>query len=406
MFTLKEIILSEIKPALGCTEPAAIALNGAYLKEYCNNKNITLTINTNLLKNAMYVPIPNTNRNFGADFAFALGFLFGNKKDGLEIFKNIKPSMVKEAKEFAKQIDLKVIKGNRLYIKSKNSCAEVVTEDFHDNITYVKVKEKVIKFNKKKQKESVEDVERWLKQQKIDFFYENLQKEDFSFLKKELKLNIVLAEYGMNNDVGLNVGKRFQGDDLKSKILKFSVSASDARMEGVNLPAMSLTGSGNHGISATLPVFKYGKLKNFSESEIYRAVGLSMLITIYIKLFIGRLSPICGAALASGCGVAGGIAYLETKDKEVSKRAVLNVIQTITGVICDGAKMGCSLKVLLGDEIGYDSAMLAIDNMPVFSDGILESDVSKSIQNLEIIKNSMILSDEAVVEIMKKKLLK
>jgi L-cysteine desulfidase len=400
-----EIIKSQIKPALGCTEPAAIALNGAFLRKYSKTKKeVEVEINTNLLKNAMYVPIPNTNNKYGVAFAFALGYLFGNPEDGLKIFKNIDEKMVKEAEDFKRYIKVSVVKGNEIYIKSKNSFAEVLTKKFHDNIVMVKTKNEVIKFDNKKEKFNTSEIEKWLKNQKIDIFYEMLD-DDFSFLKEAINLNMALAEYGLKHNVGLNVGKNFD-DRLIDKICKITASASDSRMAGVNLPAMSLTGSGNHGISATLPVWVYFKEKGFSEEEILKAVALSMLITIYAKLFIGRLSPICGAAVASGCGVAGSIAYFESKDKKISKNAISHVLQTISGVLCDGGKVGCSLKVMLGARSGVESALFALNKMPVYDDGFLGKDVNESFRNLERIKEKMLNADEEIIEIMQDKLLK
>ncbi|ACM93514.1 conserved hypothetical protein [Nautilia profundicola AmH] len=407
MYTAKEVILSQIKPALGCTEPAAIALNGAYLKEYVKNaKKIQLTINTNLMKNAMYVPIPNTGKKFGVKLAFALGYLCGDKTKGLNVFENIDKKCIEEAEKYINKIELDIVEGREIYIKSEAEGCEVITKKFHDYISSIKTSEKVITFESKNIDNNISDTEKWLKKISFDTLYRLIEKEkDFDFVKNAVDVNFELSKIGLNSDCGLNIGKSYKGDDIFSKIVSITVSASDARMEGVNYPAMSLVGSGNHGISAILPVWVYGKEKNFQENEIFKAVALSMLITIYIKLFIGRLSAICGAAFASGCGVAGGIAYLESNNKEVSKKAVSYVIQDINGVICDGAKMACSLKVRLGAKSGYEAAMFALEGKPVFSDGILENDITKSIQNLSRVSEAMYNVDGSIVEIMKNKII-
>ena len=399
MFSAKEIILSEIKPALGCTEPAAIALNGAYLKSINPHaETITLTINTNLLKNAAYVPIPNTNRSYGVKFAFALGYLFGDKNDGLNIFKNITPQKVKKAKEFEKNIELNIKEGNEIYIKSMADEYEVLTYGYHDFIKLIKTPEKTMEFSSQKTSSDTKTIENWLKNQDFEIIY-SLLDEDFSFLKDTVDMNLNLSNTAFSKECGLNIGKSHPHNTLENKIISVTTAASDARMEGVNAPAMSLFGSGNHGIAATLPVWIYAKEKGFSENEAYRAIGLSMLITIYIKLFIGRLSPVCGAAFASGCGVGGAIAYLE-KGKTASINAVKFVINSINGVICDGAKMGCSLKVMLGAQNGYKAAMLAIKDTPVFEDGILEKDITKTIKNLQKITDSMKKVDKTITDIM------
>ncbi|WP_456489389.1 L-cysteine desulfidase family protein [Caminibacter pacificus] len=405
MYGAKEIILSEIKPALGCTEPAAVALNAAYLREYgvFDEKNLKLTVNTNLLKNAMYVPIPNTSKRFGVKLAFALGYLFGDVNDGLNIFKNLNEEKVKKALEFSEKVKVELIEGSELFIKSENSYAEAVTIKFHDNIEYVISKGELKEFDN--HQEEVEVKSYVLEDKPFDIVYDLIEQEkSFEFVKEAVELNMALAEYGMNHDVGINVSKQFSGDSLKDKICKITTSASDSRMDGVNMPAMSLTGSGNHGISATLPVWVYAKEKGFSEEEALKSVALSMLITIYIKLFIGRLSVICGAAVASGCGVAGAIAYLEG-DRETSKKAVKHVIQNIGTLLCDGGKMACSLKVLQGASVGYDSAKFALNAMEVYEDGIMFEDVTKTIKALKGIKEKMSGVDEEIVKIMKEKLL-
>ncbi|GAB6074244.1 L-cysteine desulfidase family protein [Nautilia lithotrophica] len=409
MFTLKEILLPQIKPALGCTEPAAIALNASYLRYYVNSDKISpikLTINTNLLKNAMYVPIPNTGRKFGVKLAFLLGFLCGDKEKGLNIFENVNEKCLKEAEKLFDYIDVNIVEGNEIYIKSETCGYEVITQKYHDYISYIKTPKKEFKFTYNTEKIDLNDIENWLMQQNFDTLYDLIEGErDFVFVKEAVDMNLKLAEIGLNNDCALNIGKTFDGDDTLSKILSITASASDARMEGVNFPAMSLVGSGNHGISAILPVWIYGIEKNFNEKEVLKAVALSMLITLYIKIFIGRLSPICGAAFASGCGVAGAIAYLKSGKRGISKNAVSFVIQNINGVICDGAKMACSLKVFIGAKTGYESAVFALQGKQVYADGILENDITESIRNLKIIAKSMKGVDGSIVEIMKNKVI-
>jgi len=407
MFTAKEIILSQIKPALGCTEPAAIALNGAYLAAYTDLKSkVKLTINTNLMKNAMYVPIPNTGRKFGIKLAFLLGFLCGDTQKGLNIFEDVNEECLKKAESLIDTVVIDVIEGSEIYIKSRIDGYEVITEKYHDFISAVKTPEKEIKFSRKNEKNDIGSVEKWLKEQNFDVLYDLIEKEkDFNFINEAVDMNLKLADVGLKNDCALNIGKSFKQNDVLSKIISLTVSASDARMEGMNFPAMSLVGSGNHGICATLPVWVYGKEKGFQQKDILKAVALSMLITIYVKLFIGRLSPVCGAAFASGCGVAGAIAYLQSAEREISKNAVSFVIQSINGVICDGAKTACSLKVLMGAKSGYESAMFALDGKPVFNDGILEKDITKSIRNLSKISDTMRKVDGTIVEIMKEKVI-
>jgi L-cysteine desulfidase len=406
MYNAKDIILSQITPALGCTEPAAIALNAAYFKDYCKNlENITLIINTNLLKNAMYVPIPNTGRKFGVKLAFALGLICGKKEKKLNIFEDVNKECIEKAKEILPHIKLEIIEGNEIYIKSKNDKCEVLTQKFHDNVTYVKTENQTITFSNKKQKINTSEIEEWFKKQPFETVYDYWD-EDFSYLKETIDLNLKLSLYGQNNDCALNINKQFITDSLEDKIKKFTTAASDARMEGVNLPAMSLCGSGNHGIAATLPVFIYAKEKGYDENEIYKAVGLSMLITTYIKLHTGRLSPICGAAFASGCGVAGSIAFLESKDKNIANNAVKLIIENILGVICDGAKMACSIKVLLGVQNAINAAKFALSGIKTYNDGILDKDMTKTIINVGKTVQSMMNVDNTITEIMKEKALK
>jgi len=407
MYSAKDIILSEIKPALGCTEPAAIALNAAYLRELIDeNSKIKLVINTNLVKNAMYVPIPNTGRKYGVKLAFALGFVCGKKEKGLNIFEGIDENCLKKAETIMENIEISIIKGHEIFIKSVSGNCEVITEKYHDGITKIKSPYNVLEIKKDKNTNNqTEIIEKWFKNQKFEIIYDLIEKEkNFDYIKDAVDMNLFLAKAGMNNDCALNVGKKFNDNTLLGKIINVTVSASDARMEGMSYPAMSLIGSGNHGISAILPVWVYGKEKNFEENEILKSIALSMLITVYVKLYLGRLSPICGAAFASGCGVAGAISYLETGDVKISAQAVKFVIDTINGVVCDGAKMGCSLKVLLGVESGYKSAIMAMAGEELYEEGVLEKDLTKTIKNLEKIRDGMSDVDGKIVEIMIDKL--
>ena len=403
MLNAREIIFKETKPALGCTEPAAIALNAAYLKKYAPFENkIRLTINTNLLKNAMYVPIPNTGRRFGVKLACALGYLFGNPQDSLKIFKNIDDEKVKKALEFTNRISIEVIEGSEIFIKSENSHAFAVTKKYHDNIEFVKTEKKTFRFSNKNESADESDP---FEGAEFEIVYDLIESQnDFEFVKEAIKLNMNLAEYGLKHDVGLNIAKQFNSATVKDKACMITASASDSRMDGVNLPAMSLTGSGNHGISATLPVWVYAMEKSYSRQNALKAVALSMLITIYVKQYLGRLSVICGAAVASGCGVAGAIAYIEG-GREMSKKALKLVIQNIGTVLCEGGKMACSLKVLQGARVGIESAEFALNGVEAYDDGIVFNDVTKTLESLKRIKEKMSGVDNEIIKIMKEKLL-
>ncbi len=403
LFSAKEIILSQIKPALGCTEPAAIALNASYLKELDKKTSINLTINTNLLKNAMYVPIPNTGGRFGVKFAFALGFLCADKSKGLNVFEDINEECVNKALEFEKNIKLNVVEGSGIYIRSISGDYEVLTKDYHDFIAEIKTPEGIKKFEKNSKSGNTEEIEKWIKKQPYSKIYE-LINDDFLFLKDKIELNIKLANYGIEENCGLGAGKTLLKDDVFSKVVAFATAGADARMEGVNLLALSLTGSGNHGIAATLPVWIYAKEKEIDEKEALKAVALSMLTTIYVKQFIGRLSSICGAAFASGCGSAAGITYLMGGDSDKTIKAVKFVIETLMGVVCEGAKLGCSLKVKLAAENAYQAAVFAMEDKRMYEDGILEKELLKTLKNIEKVKNAMQKVDSVIVEVMESKI--
>ncbi|WP_457560399.1 L-cysteine desulfidase family protein [Caminibacter sp.] len=403
MFDAKEVIFSQIKPALGCTEPAAIALNAAYLKELIDKIPINLTINTNLLKNAMYVPIPNTDGRFGVKFAFALGFLCGNKDKGLNIFEDLDEECVKRALEFEKNINLNIVEGSGIYIKSSVEGYEVITKDYHDFIAEIKTPQDLKKFEKETESGNIAEIEDWIKKQPFSKIYEMIN-DDFSFLKDKIELNIKLANYGIENNCGLSAGKSLIKDDTFSRVVAFATAGADARMEGVSLPALSLTGSGNHGIAATVPVWIYAKEKGINENEALKAMGLSMLTTIYVKQFIGRLSPICGAAFASGCGSAAGLTYLMGGDLNKIIKAIKFVIETLMGVVCEGAKLGCALKVKLAAENAYQAALFAMEDKKMYEDGILEKELLKTLKNVEKVKNAMQKVDSTIVEIMESKI--
>jgi len=412
MYSAEEIIKLETRPALGCTEPAAVALNAAFINSGANSvKRIKLEINANLAKNAMYVLIPNTGGRYGIKLAFALGLVCGNKNYGLEIFKDVNDECLKKALILEKLIDLHISDGSEIYIKSEvktdKDVLVCVTEKYHDGVSYVEINGKKEYLNKKHSKNSeLEAMEEWFKSAEFEKIFELVENmTDFEAVKQSIDMNMILAQYGLKHRCGLGIGYKSMGEDILSKIKAYTAAASDARMEGVNLNAMSVTGSGNHGIAATLPVYVFGKEKNYSNEDIYKSTALSMLVTTYIKLYTKRLSPLCGAAFAGGCGSCAGITYLETKNIQKVKKAVKFNIQLLMGIICEGAKTGCSLKVLSAAENAYNSYLFAVKNTEVYEDGILEESMKKTFENVGAVSESMMPVDTAVIDIMKKKII-
>lgn len=413
-----DLIHQEVVPAIGCTEPIAVALCVAKATETLGTKpeKISVLLSANILKNAMGVGIPGTGM-IGLPIAIALGALIGKSEYQLEVLKDSTPDVVEEGKRFIEEkrihISLKENIEEKLYIEvcceAGEDKATAVIAGGHTTFIYIE-RNGEVQFQKQhtasceKEEECLE-----LTLRKVYDFALNTPLDEISFILETARLNKAAAERSFEGNYGHGLGKmlrgtyehKVMGDSVFSHILSYTSGACDARMAGAMIPVMSNSGSGNQGISATLPVLVFAEENDKSEEELIRALMLSHLTVIYIKQSLGRLSALCGCVVAA-TGSSCGITWLMGGTYDQVAYAVQNMIANLTGMICDGAKPSCALKVTTGVSTAVLSAIMAMENRCVTSvEGIIDEDVDQSIRNLtKIGSKGMNETDKLVLEIM------
>ena len=413
-----DLVRREVIPAIGCTEPIAVALCVAKAAETLGVRpeKIKVLLSANILKNAMGVGIPGTGM-IGLPIAVALGAIIGKSEYQLEVLKDSTPEAVEQGKLFIDEkricISLKDNITEKLYIEitceagDKKSTA--IIAGGHTNFVYIARGEEVLLNKQQAGMEDVEEKPLELNLRKVHDFALTAPLDEISFILETARLNKAAAEKSFEGEYGHALGKMLRGryehqvmgDCVFSHILSYTSGACDARMAGAMIPVMSNSGSGNQGISATLPVLIFAEENGKSEEEIIRALMLSHLTVIYIKQSLGRLSALCGCVVAA-TGSSCGITWLMGGTYEQIAFAVQNMIANLTGMICDGAKPSCALKVTTGVSTAVLSAMMAMENRSVTSvEGIIDEDVDQSIRNLTRIgSQGMNETDKVVLDIM------
>ncbi|KJR49345.1 Inner membrane protein [Desulfosporosinus sp. I2] len=401
-----ERLEKELVITLGCTEPIAIAFAGALAKKHVKGEIITsveVLASANVLKNAMAVAIPGA-RGCGVNLAAALGVLAGDFTQGLEVLSGLSQGDVDQAKIMIEEKKVTVGVANtlkKLYIevvvRTPQSYARVVVADEHTKVVLIEVDGKLLlnTLSENETNQSGKTEDSFITLDSIWDFVQRVRINDLTIIKKAIELNTNVGLEGLTNAYGLQVGKTIQesirkgvlSDDLITHAMALTAGASDARMAGCTMPVMSNSGSGNQGISATLPVVAAGERLGVSNEKLIRAVTLSNLIAIYIKLKIGRLSALCGAT-ASGTGASCGITYLLGGGKAEIKAAIQNMQGNTTGMFCDGAKTGCAMKLSTCTSAAVQSAIMAIEGKIIQpTDGIIERTAEQTIDNLGRLAN-------------------
>lgn len=415
------LVKREVIPAIGCTEPIAVALCVAKAAEVLNKRpeKVTVLLSANILKNAMGVGIPGTGM-IGLPIAVALGALIGKSEYQLEVLKDSMPEAVEAGKRFIDEkrihISLKNDIEEKLYIEvcceAGGDKATAIIAGGHTTFIYVARNSEVLLNKQAVASTEAEGNSLDLSLRKVYDFALTAPLDEIRFILETARLNKAAAERSFEGNYGHGLGKilrgtyehRVMGDSVFSHILSYTSGACDARMAGAMIPVMSNSGSGNQGISATLPVLIYAEENGKSEEEIVRALMLSHLTVIYIKQSLGRLSALCGCVVAA-TGSSCGITWLMGGTYEQVAYAVQNMIANLTGMICDGAKPSCALKVTTGVSTAVLSAIMAMENRCVTSvEGIIDEDVDQSIRNLtKIGSKGMNETDKLVLEIMTSK---
>ncbi|CCY90405.1 uPF0597 protein BACCOP_01065 [Bacteroides sp. CAG:1076] len=413
------LIKREVVPAIGCTEPIAVALCVAKATETlgCRPEHIKVLLSANILKNAMGVGIPGTDM-IGLPIAVALGALIGKSEYELEVLKDSNPTAVEEGKKMidSQCIDI-ALKENieeKLYIETTcthgNDSATAIISGGHTNFVYVSRNQNVILDKRTPQTSEAQAAPVELTLRKVFDFATTAPLDEIQFILEAKRLNKNAAERSFQGKYGHELGKMLRnskteknimGNNTFTHILSYTSAACDARMAGAMIPVMSNSGSGNQGIAATLPVVIYAEDNHNSEEELTRALILSHLTAIYIKQSLGRLSALCGCVVAA-TGSSCGITYLMGGGYQQVMYAVQNMIATLTGMICDGAKPSCALKLTSGVSTAVMSAIMAMEQKCVTSvEGIIEENVNQSIRNLtKIGSEGMNETDKMVLDIM------
>ena len=421
-----ELLHEQVVPAIGCTEPMAVALCVARATELLSAKadaagprivpeRIELHLSANILKNAMGVGIPGTGGMIGLPIAVAMGAIGGKSCLGLEVLRDCTDAVLASAKQYIQEdhisINLETEDTDKLYIHARVSAqgceAEAVIKGGHTH--FVSASD----VSAEPAKECCEcDELKCLTLRKVYDFATTMPLADIDFILEAKRLNEAAADEGLRENYGHQLGKTMcsplgrgiMGDSIFAKVLSVTSCACDARMAGAMIPVMSNSGSGNQGICATMPVVVFARENHNTDEELIRALTLSHLTAIYIKQSLGCLSALCGCVVAS-TGSSVGITYLMGGTYEQIVHSVKNMIANLTGMICDGAKPSCALKLTTGVGTAVMSAMLAIQHKFVTSaEGIIDDDVDRSIHNLTSIgSRGMDETDRFVLDIMTNK---
>ena len=420
---LLQLLRNEVVPAIGCTEPIAVALCVARAKELlgCEPDAITVYLSKNVYKNALAVGIPNTGMT-GLPIAIALGATVGKSEYMLEVLRDATPEAVAYAKEYMlrvpAQIHINYDAPSILYIHAEvrkgDQTAQATIMDEHTK--FVDIVQQGSSLNKDEQQlNTSEPSVNELSLRRVYDFAMEVNPLDITFLKEGAEMNTTAAESSFSEQYGHGLGrllrsttlsstpemKRLFGDTLFTKIISYTCGACDARMSGAMVQVMSNSGSGNQGISCSVPVYLYAKENDCNEERTLRALALSNLTVIYIKQSLGRLSALCGCVVAA-TGSAAGITYLMGGNYDEITYAIKNMIANISGMICDGAKPGCALKVTSGVATAIFSAYLAMQHSYADStEGIVEDDIDRTIRNLTRIgHDGMQVTDDLILDIM------
>lgn len=415
------ILEEEIVPAEGCTEPIAIAYAAAKAKKILGTvpTKVDIFLSGNIIKNVKSVAIPNSGGMVGIEVSVAMGLIAGNSEKELMVISEVSHEQLKEVEEYLakKIIKTHIFPGDiKLYIRLEieNEKDKVILEikHTHTNITRIEKNGEILL----NQICNDGDFNSSLTDRKIltvRYIYDLTRAIDIDLVKpifqKVISYNSAIAEEGLTGKYGVNIGKMIlnniekgiYGNDVRNKAASYASAGSDARMSGCALPVMTTSGSGNQGMTASLPIIKFAAEKELSEEELIRGLFMSHLMTIHVKTNVGRLSAYCGAICASA-GVAASLTYLHGGSYEMVCDAITNILGNLSGVICDGAKASCAMKITSGVYSAFDATMLALQRDALKArDGIVGEDIEKTIINVgNLAQAGMKGTDEVILKIM------
>lgn len=422
MHPLSELIRSDMKPALGVTEPGAIAFAVAKARSYLEGKvrEIRLELNSGMYKNAFTCGIPNSE-HYGSAYAAALGAIAGNVELGLESLAEVRPEDDRLAAEWVREgrvsVEMTQMSSDifiRATVYSAGDEVSVTIRDAHTHITEIRQKEKIVFSQARLNQSNLSDedekllIHRYTLSELVDYC-RTVPVEEIRFVEAAYEMNLELFELGLESPktqyaryfLRENGGQIISDDEVKTASLLCN-GAIEARVLGLNKPAMSITGSGAHGIMTTLPLYAMQKVRKLSSEELYRATMLSYLVCTYIKEYSGRLSAFCGCAIAGGTGAALGLVYLMGGGLKEMEHALNSMAGSITGMICDGGNQGCVMKGVTAVHLAFQSARMAMNQVglePIH--GILAESPEETMRHMgRVASPGMVETERVIVEMM------
>ncbi|WP_026972458.1 serine dehydratase subunit alpha family protein [Aliagarivorans marinus] len=413
-----QLINQRVKPATGCTEPLTAALVAAKAKRYASTHpaSVHLEVSHNLYKNAKGVVVPGTGR-CGLEIATALGWCCGDADAGLEVLHGINDAALEQAAELVESdwVTISLVESDdplytRLVVKADKP-VEVVISGSHCRFSSVKVAGELL-HSALDETSQAERAASDISISQIVAYASTVEVAELDALRQAATLNLKLADAGLTGHYGLSVGRSLQAqvdsgllaDDVLNRAVRLTAAASDARMGGAPLAAMSNSGSGNQGIAATMPVLAYAQIVNVEQAKLLRALAISHLCAIYIKSFQDKLSALCAGTTAA-MGSAAALCWLMGGSNQQIEQAIKLMIGDVSGIFCDGAKPGCALKVSTGASAAVKAAIMALGGSQIGAEqGIVEDCVDESIQRLgELSRDAMRYSDKAIIALMAQK---
>lgn len=409
-----QILKEELIPAMGCTEPIAMAYAAAKARAVLGKmtEKIDIVISGNIIKNVKSVIVPNTGGLKGITAAIAAGVAVGNADKQLEVLADVKQEDIPKIAEFMNSCQMTVMKSQSdklldidLHLYAGPDSVRLRITDQHTNIVLIEKNGKVLFEAGSAANDGGETDRSVLNVQDIIDFAETVDIEDVhELLEKQIGYNLAISEEGLHGSYGASIGKTLiatRGEDVRVRARAQAAAGSDARMSGCELPVVIVSGSGNQGMTASLPVIVYANDMGASHERLLRALVVSNLITIHQKTPIGRLSAFCGA-VSAGCGAAAGVAWLIDGTTDAVSATITNTLGMISGTVCDGAKPSCAAKIASAVEAGLLGFDLYENGKGLHGgDGILKNDVEKTIESVgQLAREGMRETDAEILDIM------
>ena len=409
------ILREELRPAMGCTEPIALAYAAAKARQVLSAvpDKVRLFVSGNIIKNVKSVVVPNTGGLHGMAAAVCAGIIAGDPDKELQVISSVPKEKHAEMKAYMENLDLDIQPSDSelvfdidIFEYAGRDVVRLRIVNHHTNIVLVeKNGEKLLELPVTESSEDHLTDKSCLSVEHIVEFADCLDVEDVrDTVGLQVHCNLNIAREGLENNWGANIGSvilRHQGDNIAKKAAAYAAAGSDARMSGCEKPVIIVSGSGNQGITASVPVAVYAYEKGATEEQLLRAVALSDLITIHQKAGIGRLSAYCGA-ISAGCGAGAGIAYLHGGKTHAIAHTVVNAIAILSGTICDGAKASCAAKIAAAVDAGILGYQMYLDGQQFYSgDGIVTKGVDATVHNVgRLAREGMRETDRTILEIM------